>query len=152
MIETTSAPPAPRLRPSVQPLSAPLSSHDEPLPDIASYLPKRQGPAICNRVVLAKRIGRQLGIPLAEAQECVDAMIDALTQAIGAGEAIVIRDFGTIAPVWRAERIARNPAKVEEEVVIPAHNHVKFKPAPRVKDLLRKLPKFPHYLNSKPAE
>lgn len=104
---------------------------------------------VANRLVLARRIARQLGLSIGDAQDFVDCMFDQLNHALGKGEAIVIRNFGTIALTWRNERVARNPTNTEEMLVVPGHNHVKFKPVPALKRAVRKLPKFAHYLNTK---
>jgi nucleoid DNA-binding protein len=104
---------------------------------------------VANRQVLARRIARQLGLSIGDAQDFVDCMFDQLNHALGKGEAIVIRNFGTIALTWRNERVARNPTNPEEMLVVPGHNHVKFKPVPALKRSVRKLPKFEHYLNTK---
>lgn len=104
---------------------------------------------VANRQVLARRIARQLGLSIGDAQDFVDCMFDQLNHALGKGEAIVIRNFGTIALTWRNERVARNPTNPEEMLVVPGHNHVKFKPVPALKRSVRKLPKFAHYLNTK---
>ena len=104
---------------------------------------------VANRMVLARRIARQLGLSIGDAQDFVDCMFDQLNHALGKGEAIVIRNFGTIALTWRNERVARNPTNPEEMLMVPGHNHVKFKPVPALKRTLRKLPKFEHYMNTK---
>ncbi len=104
---------------------------------------------VANRLVLARRIARQLGLSIGDAQDFVDCMFDQLNHALGKGEAIVIRNFGTIALTWRNERVARNPTNPEEMLMVPGHNHVKFKPVPALKRTLRKLPKFEHYMNTK---
>lgn len=104
---------------------------------------------VANRQVLARRIARQLGLSIGDAQDFVDCMFDQLNHALGKGEAIVIRNFGTIALTWRNERVARNPTNPEEMLMVPGHNHVKFKPVPALKRSVRKLPKFEHYLNTK---
>ncbi|MCX4309569.1 MAG: HU family DNA-binding protein [Desulfovibrio sp.] len=63
-----------------------------------------------------------------EAEEAVNAVIAALKDALGQGEAISFMGFGTFKVVDRAGRKARNP-RTGEEMSVPAKKAFVFKPS-----------------------
>lgn len=71
----------------------------------------------------------------AEAERKIDAILEAMEEALVAGDSINFIGWGKLEVVNRAPRIGRNP-KTGEEVEIEARKSVKFKPG---KGLLEKL-------------
>lgn len=70
-----------------------------------------------------------------ESTEAVNAVVDAISGALIAGESFTISGFGTLSVVERAERTGLNP-RTGEEIEIPANRTVKFKPGKALKDAL----------------
>ncbi len=62
----------------------------------------------------------------AEAERCLNAILDAIQEALAAGETVSLRDFGSFSVVERAARPGRHPA-TGEPLTIPAHRTVRFR-------------------------
>jgi DNA-binding protein HU-beta len=73
----------------------------------------------------------------AAAGAALDAVIDAISQALKAGEEVRLVGFGTFSVKERAEGKGRNPA-TGEEIKIPASKSVRFKPGAQLKTLVNK--------------
>jgi DNA-binding protein HU-beta len=71
----------------------------------------------------------------AAAGAALDAVIDAISQALAKGEEVRLVGFGTFSVKSRAAGKGRNPA-TGEEIDIPASNSVRFKPGAQLKALL----------------
>jgi nucleoid DNA-binding protein len=65
--------------------------------------------------------------------EIVQKTIDCISDELATGNHIELRDFGVFNIVVRKQRKGRNPNKPENEVIIPAHTVVSFKPGLRLK-------------------
>ena len=63
----------------------------------------------------------------------VDAVFEAIEDAVSEGSKVQIKDFGTFKPVAVAERQGRNP-QTGEEITIPAHKKVSFSPSKHFKE------------------
>jgi len=72
----------------------------------------------------------------AQAARAVDAMIDAISQALAAGKKITLTGFGTFMVSQRAARTGRNP-KTGETISIPAMKVPRFKAGKALKDAVR---------------
>ena len=72
-------------------------------------------------------------------QEICDLFLDHMIEALGNGDRIEFRNFGTFEIVKRKEKKGRNPNKPEVEVVIPARAAVKFKAGKTMKSSAEKL-------------
>ncbi|MCW2316367.1 DNA-binding protein HU-beta [Rhodoblastus acidophilus] len=73
----------------------------------------------------------------AAAGAALDAVIDAISQALKNGEEVRLVGFGTFSVKERAEGKGRNPA-TGEEIKIPASKSVRFKPGAQLKTLINK--------------
>lgn len=71
----------------------------------------------------------------AEAERKIDAILEAMEEALVAGDSINFIGWGKLEVVNRAPRIGRNP-KTGEEVQIESRRGIKFKPG---KNFLEKL-------------
>jgi DNA-binding protein HU-beta len=69
----------------------------------------------------------------AQAGEAVDAVFDAITGALKAGDDVRLVGFGTFSVSKRKASTGRNPA-TGAEIKIPASNQAKFKPGKGLKD------------------
>ena len=61
-----------------------------------------------------------------KAEEAVETVIDLIKDALGQGEAVILRRFGTFQVRAKSKRIGRNP-KTGEEAEISARKVVRFK-------------------------
>jgi integration host factor subunit beta len=61
-----------------------------------------------------------------DADEAVNTMLDAMTEALSAGQRIEIRGFGSFALNYRPPRVGRNP-KSGDRVQVPAKHVPHFK-------------------------
>jgi len=71
-----------------------------------------------------------------EVQEIVSATFRLLARGLKVDQRAVIKDFGTFKVAYRAPKKGRNP-QTGEEMLNAAYNHVSFKPAPTLKDIVQ---------------
>ena len=90
---------------------------------------------------LAKELAVSERLHLSTAMKAVDGLIRIAKERLAQGEDITVRGFGSLYPVEREGRMARNP-KTGDEVWVEPHRTVKFKPGAEFKALM----------NSKPGE
>lgn len=79
------------------------------------------------------QIAISTGTPKEEVSEIFEATIRTLKKSVSKGETIYIRGFGTLGPVIRNSKPARN-ISLGAEVVIPARMVPAFKPAKEFRD------------------
>jgi DNA-binding protein HU-beta len=84
---------------------------------------------------LIKNLSDRLGLSPVEAEQAVDAMLDAIIDALKAGQRANLSGFGTFAVSMREARTGRNP-RTGEPVEISASRSVKFKPGKQIKESL----------------
>ena len=65
-------------------------------------------------------------LPRSKAEEAVETVIGLIKNALGEGEAVILRRFGTFQVRAKSKRIGRNP-KTGEEAEISARKVVRFK-------------------------
>ena len=65
-------------------------------------------------------------LPRAKAEEAVETVIDLIKDALGQGEAVILRRFGTFQVRSKSKRMGRIP-KTGEEAEISARKVVRFK-------------------------
>ncbi|WP_421759950.1 HU family DNA-binding protein [Devosia sp.] len=80
-------------------------------------------------------VADKAGLTKAQAGEAVDAVFDAITASLKAGDEVRLVGFGTFAVSARKASIGRNPA-TGAEIKIPASNQAKFKPGKGLKDAI----------------
>lgn len=78
-------------------------------------------------------VAEKAGLTKAQAGEAVDAVFDAITASLKAGDEVRLVGFGTFSVSMRKASIGRNPA-TGAEIKIPASNQAKFKPGKGLKD------------------
>ncbi len=86
-----------------------------------------------NKTELVQVVADAAELTKASAQRALESVLDAITQALAAGEAVVIPGFGTFAVGQRAARTGRNP-QTGATLEIAASTVVKFKAGKALKD------------------
>jgi DNA-binding protein HU-beta len=85
-----------------------------------------------NKSQLVDRISPQIDGGRTAATRVVDAVFDAIQEAVSAGEKVTITGFGVFEAYSRAARTGRNPA-TGEPVEVPAAVVPKFRPGSEFK-------------------
>ena len=75
---------------------------------------------------LVSKIAELAGVTKVQAERGLDALIQAITEAVEKGEAVRLVGFGTFEVVRRAERAGRNP-RTGEPLKISEKKVVKFR-------------------------
>ena len=81
-----------------------------------------------NKTDLVNAVSAKAGLSKADSKKAVEATIEAITEAIKAGEKVAVIGFGTFAVQERPERQGINPA-TKESITIAAKKVVTFKPS-----------------------
>jgi DNA-binding protein HU-beta len=88
-----------------------------------------------NKNDLIGAVADKTGLTKAQAGEAVDAVFDAISASLKAGDEVRLVGFGTFSVPQRKASVGRNPA-TGAEIKIPASNQAKFKPGKGLKDAL----------------
>ena len=86
-------------------------------------------PAAITRAALTEVIQRQAKLGRVEADAMVDAVFDNIIDALCYGEDVKISGFGTFDLRDKRQRLGRNPKKTSQEVMIPPHRAIVFRPS-----------------------
>lgn len=89
-----------------------------------------------NKPELIRAVSEKADISQAKAGLVIDAITDAVTQALAAGDAVSLVGFGTFEVKSRAERPGRNP-KTGEAMTIPAVRVPAFRAGKALKEAVR---------------
>lgn len=81
---------------------------------------------------IVSRVSERMGITKVKAEIAVDAVFNALRQAMQKGERIELRGFGVFVVKPRKSGIGRNP-RTGTEVPIPPGKTVRFKPGKEIR-------------------
>lgn len=73
------------------------------------------------------KIYQKTGMPQKDIRDAVQLTLDAIADALAAGNNVELRNFGVFEVQVRKARIGRNPNRPETDVVIPTRAVVKFK-------------------------
>jgi nucleoid DNA-binding protein len=85
------------------------------------------------------KISGQTGLPQEQVYTIVQSTLDAISEAIGRGDHIELREFGVFDVCVRRSRVGRNPNRPEHVVKIPERHVVKFKAGKQMRARLKKL-------------
>ncbi|MBB4659496.1 HU family DNA-binding protein [Parvularcula dongshanensis] len=88
-----------------------------------------------NKNEFVDRVADMAGMTKADAGKAVDAVFDAITEALKKGDDVRIVGFGTFSASKRAAREGRNP-RTGETIQIAASNQPKFSAGKGLKDAL----------------
>src|ERR1700722_13496726 len=84
-------------------------------------------------------LSNKLGLVKIDAEQVVDGVLDAITEALKVGDRVNISGFGTFAVLTRAACTGRNP-RSGESIEIPAGRSAKFKPGKQLRESLNGTP------------
>ncbi|WP_169445778.1 HU family DNA-binding protein [Marinospirillum minutulum] len=93
---------------------------------------KKRGGSV-NKSELIDAIATKADLPKASAGRALDALIDAVSEALQQGDSVSLVGFGTFSVKDRAERQGRNP-KTSEPITIKAARVPSFKAGKGLKD------------------
>lgn len=85
------------------------------------------------------QIYQKTGIPQKDIRDAVQLTLDAIADALAAGDNVELRNFGVFEVQVRKARIGRNPNRPETDVVIPTRAVVKFKAGKVLKARMKSL-------------
>ena len=86
-----------------------------------------------NKTELAAAIAEKVEIPKKDAEAVLNAMMEAVGEALKKGDKVQLVGFGSFEVKERAARVGRNP-KTLEEIKIPASKYPVFKAGKALKD------------------
>ncbi len=89
-----------------------------------------------NKAALAEAIAEKVGGSKADAERSVEAIIEAITNTLKAGDEVSIAGLGIFSAKMRAARTARNP-RTGEPVEVKAMRVPKFRAAKALKDAVK---------------
>ena len=89
------------------------------------------------RAELVDEVARQSSMTRRQAEVVVDAVFDSILDALGHGDKIELRGFGSFRIRRRASRAGRNP-RTGEDVVVPERRVPHFKPGKELRDLVNR--------------
>lgn len=90
-----------------------------------------------NKTELIAAVAEKAGISKKDADKAVSATIEAIMDAVAAGDKVQLVNFGTFEVRDRKERTGRNP-RTKENIVIPASKLPVFKAGKQFKDAVSK--------------
>jgi nucleoid DNA-binding protein len=89
---------------------------------------------------LVVRITKETGLAQQQVFDVVQKTLDYITESLGKGDKVELRNFGVFEVKTRKARVGRNPNKPETDVPIPARAMVKFKTGKEMRAEVLKLP------------
>jgi DNA-binding protein HU-beta len=90
-----------------------------------------------NKTELVAAVAAKAEFSKKDADKAVAAVIDAITDALVAGDKVQLVGFGTFEVRTRGERTGRNP-RTKETITIPASKQPAFKAGKALKDVVDK--------------
>jgi DNA-binding protein HU-beta len=88
-----------------------------------------------NKTDLIERVAQSADLPRASATRAVEALFDAIADALKNGEPVTLTGFGTFTIAERSARNGRNP-RTGEPIAIAASRNPRFKAGKGLKDAL----------------
>lgn len=79
-----------------------------------------------NKTDLTNAIAAKAGLTKVDAKKALDACVEAITEALKAGDKVALVGFGTFSVSARGERTGINP-RTKEQITIAAKKQAKFK-------------------------
>ena len=90
-----------------------------------------------NKTELIAEVSKKTGMSKKDAERAVNATVDAITEALVAGDKVQLVGFGSFEAKQREARMGRNP-KTKEAIKIPASTIPVFKAGKALKDAVAK--------------
>lgn len=92
---------------------------------------------IMTKEELIDAVAKKCGCAKTVAAECLNAILEIITNTLIKGEKVALTGFGTFSAAQRAARAGVNP-QTGEKIQIPARKVPKFKAGKSLKDAVRK--------------
>ena len=86
-----------------------------------------------NKGDLVGKVAQDCNMSKAAAEQALNSVMDAISEAISAGDKVALVGFGTFSVAERAAREGRNP-QTGKKIKIPAKKVVKFKAGSKLAD------------------
>ena len=86
-----------------------------------------------NKGDLVEKVAQDCDISKAAAEKVLKSFMDAISEAVSAGDKVTLIGFGTFSVAERAAREGRNP-QTGKKIKIPAKKVVKFKAGSKLTD------------------
>jgi DNA-binding protein HU-beta len=86
-----------------------------------------------NKGDLVEKVAQDCSISKAMAEQALNSIMDAISEAVSAGDKVTLIGFGTFSVSERAAREGRNP-QTGKKINIPAKKIVKFKAGSKLAD------------------
>jgi DNA-binding protein HU-beta len=86
-----------------------------------------------NKGDLAEKVAQDCGLSKAAAEQALNSVLGAISDAVAAGDKVTLVGFGTFSVSERAAREGRNP-QTGKAIKIPARKVVKFKAGSKLAD------------------
>ena len=90
-----------------------------------------------NKTELIAEVSKKTGMSKKDAERAVNATVEAITEAMSAGDKVQLVGFGSFETKQREARVGRNP-KTKETIEIPASVVPVFKAGKALKDAVAK--------------
>ena len=88
---------------------------------------------VMNKGDLVEKVAQDCEISKAAAEKAFNSVMDAISEAVSAGDKVTLIGFGTFSVSERAAREGRNP-QTGKKIKIPAKKVVKFKAGSKLTD------------------
>ena len=90
-----------------------------------------------NKTELIAAAAEKAGLSKKDCEKAVNGALDAIAEALAAGDRVQLVGFGSFEVKERAARVGRNP-QTKQEIKIPASRDPKFKAGKALKDAVAK--------------
>jgi len=94
--------------------------------------------AVITKTDLIENVAHTIEVPLKEAANIVELILDSMVHALETGDKIEIRGFGSFRTRPRNARIGRNP-RTGASVQVPAKRIPYFRPSKELRELLQRI-------------
>ena len=89
-----------------------------------------------NKGDLAEKVAKDCALSKTAADQVLNSVLGAITDAVAAGDKVTLIGFGTFSVTERAAREGRNP-QTGKKIKIPARKAVKFKVGSKLADAVK---------------
>lgn len=89
-----------------------------------------------NKTELVNAIAEQANLTQKDAKNALDAMVNAVADALAKGDKVALLGFGTFSVTEKTARTGINP-RTKEKIEIPARKAVKFKAGAELADKVK---------------
>jgi len=89
-----------------------------------------------NKGDLVDKVAQDCGMSKAAAEQALNSVLGAISEAVAAGDKVTLIGFGTFSVSERAARMARNP-QTGATLTIPARKVVRFKAGTKLSDAVK---------------